>query len=92
VEVAASSVDSPHAHRAWAAELSIPYPLLSDFTRELLTSYRIPTRDLPLLPAVGSRSAFLIDSDGIIRYLWYEPPGGGMPPMDEILEAVRQLP
>ena len=92
VEVAAISVDSPYSHRAWAAELNIPYPMLSDFGRELMASYGIPTRDVRLLPAVGSRSAFVTYAGGIIRYAWYAPEGGGMPPIEEILEAVRQLP
>ena len=90
--MAALSVDSPYSHRAWAAELGIPYPVLSDFGRELMASYGIPTRDVPFLPAVGSRSAFLIDADGIIRYAWYAPEGGGMPAVQEILEAARKLP
>lgn len=92
VEVAAVSVDSPYSHRAWAAELDVPYPLLSDFSRELMTAYKIPPRDMRLLPAVTSRSAFLIDAGRILRYVWYDTERGGLPPVDEILEAARQLP
>jgi glutaredoxin-dependent peroxiredoxin len=91
VEVAAASVDSPYSHRAWAAELGIRYPMLSDFGREFITAYGIPARDIPRLPGVASRSAFLIDADGIIRYVWYEPEEGGLPPVEEVLEAVRHL-
>jgi peroxiredoxin len=57
-----------------------------------MASYGIPTDDVPLLPAVGGRSAFVVDADSIIRYAWYAPEGGGMPPIEDILEAVRQLP
>lgn len=92
VEVAATSVDSPYSHRAWAAELDIRYPLLSDFGREFITGYGIPAREIPLLPGVASRSAFLLDTGGIIRYVWYEPEGGGLPPVEEILEAAQYLP
>jgi peroxiredoxin len=92
VEVAAVSVDSPYSHRVWAAELDIPYPLLSDFGRELIAGYAIPTRDLRLLPSVSGRSAFLVDASQVIRYAWYESEGGGLPPVEEILEAVRHLP
>ena len=53
VEVAALSVDSPYSHRAWAAELNIPYPLLSDFAREFLTSYRVPLRAAKWVEPVG---------------------------------------
>ena len=33
-EVAALSVDSPYSHSAWAKELDVEYPLISDFARE----------------------------------------------------------
>ena len=92
VEVAAISVDSPYSHRAWAAELGIPDPMLSDFGRTLMANYGIPTHSVPFRPAVGGRSAFLIDADGIMRYAWNAPEGGGMPQVEDILEAARQLP
>jgi peroxiredoxin len=92
VEVAAVSVDSPYSHRAWASELDIPYPLLSDFGREFIASYGIPSRDLKLLPGVATRTAFIVDRDSVIRYVWYGPSGGGLPPVEEILEAAQQLP
>lgn len=92
VEVAALSVDSPYSHRVWAEELHLPFPLLSDFGREFVTSYGVPTRDIRLLPAVAGRSAFLVDASEIVRYVWYQPEGRGLPPVEEILEAARQLP
>ncbi|HEX6510483.1 MAG TPA: redoxin domain-containing protein [Chloroflexota bacterium] len=93
VEVAAISVDSPYSHRAWSKELGgIPYPLLSDFAREFLEQYGVPENTAGLLPRTARRSAFVIDSEGIVRYVWYPPEGRGLPPIDEILEAVRALP
>ena len=91
MEVAAISVDSPYAHRVWAEELSLPYPLISDFGREFIETYGIPKRDLRLLPGTASRSALLIDAQGIIRYVWYEAGGRGLPPVQDILTAVRGL-
>lgn len=92
VEVAAVSVDSPYSHRAWAAELDVRYPLLSDFGRTFIERYGVPSRDLPLLPGVASRSAFLVDGTGIIQYAWYEPKDRGLPPVEDILEALSGLP
>jgi glutaredoxin-dependent peroxiredoxin len=88
-EVAAISVDSPYSHRAWAKELGVDYPLISDFARELATSYRIPLRIDGALPGTTKRSAFVIDSDKIVRYAWYAPEGKGLPPVDEILTVVQ---
>jgi peroxiredoxin len=57
-----------------------------------MESYGIPARELNLLPGVSSRSAFLIDYGGIIRYAWYPEEGKHLPPIEEIHEAVRELP
>jgi peroxiredoxin len=87
VEVAAISVDSPFSHRAWAAELQIPFPLLSDFARQFISDYGVPRRDLHLLPGAASRSAFIVDAGGIIRYVWYQDDPSRLPPVDEILKT-----
>ena len=91
IEVAAISVDSHHSHRAFARELDIPYPMLSDFNRAFLAGYGVPERNAGLLERLGTRSAFVVDADGIIRYAWYVSEAGGQPPVDEILEAARRL-
>ena len=91
VEIATISVDSHHSHRVWAEQLSIPYPMLSDFNREFIEAYGVPERSVALLHRVSTRSAFLIDAGGIIRYVWYAPPEGSLPPVDEILAAAREL-
>jgi peroxiredoxin len=91
--VAGISVDSPYCHRAFAEELEIPFPLLSDFNREISRAYRIPVRQLRLLSDVTGRTAFVIDSACVIRFAWYPEEGSrGLPPLDEVLQAVKALP
>jgi peroxiredoxin len=90
-EVAAISVDSPYSHRAWAEELDVSYPLISDFAREFATAYRVPLRTTGALPGTTSRSAFVIDFDKVIRYAWYAPEGKGLPPIEEILAVVQAM-
>lgn len=92
IEVATISVDSHHSHRVWAEQLSIPYPMLSDFNREFLETYGVPERSVGLLRRVATRSAFLVDTGGIVRYVWYSPPEGGMPPVGEVLAVAQELP
>lgn len=91
-EVVAISVDSPYSHRAWAKELDVEYPLISDFARTFAEDYHIPLSTDRTLPGTTSRSAFVIDSDHILRYVWYAPEGKGVPPVEEILTVVRALP
>ena len=85
-------MDSPYSHRAWGKELGVPYPMISDFGRQLLQAYSVPEYDMRLLPGTASRSAFLVDAGGIIRYVWYQSDSPGLPPVDQIMEAVRALP
>jgi peroxiredoxin len=91
VEVATISVDSHHSHRVWAEQLTIRYPMLSDFNREFLQAYGVPERSVGLLRHVSTRSAFLVDAGGIVRYAWYQPPEGSLPPVEELLTAAREL-
>lgn len=92
VEVASISVDSPHSHRAWAEQLDISFPMLSDFNREIMDAYRIPPRPLDLMQRLHTRSAFLIGRDGVIRYAWYGADAPGLPSVPDLLAAVRDLP
>jgi peroxiredoxin len=91
IEVATVSVDSPYSHRVWAEELGIIYPMLSDFDRQILERYRIPSRSLNLMEGLHTRAAFLIDADRVVRYVWYGADSRGLPDISAILESVRQL-
>jgi peroxiredoxin (alkyl hydroperoxide reductase subunit C) len=91
VEVATLSVDSPYSHRVWAEELEISYPMLSDFDRWILDAYRIPSRSLDLMENLHTRSAFVIDADRILRYVWYGSESRGLPDVRAILGAARAL-
>jgi peroxiredoxin len=90
-EVAALSVDSPYSHRAWAKELDVEYPMISDFARTFAVDYRVPLSTGGLLSGITGRAAFIIDSDRILRYVWYAPEGRGLPDVEEILTVVREL-
>lgn len=64
------SKDSPAANAAYAREINVHFPLLSDQTGEALKQYGVPLR----LKKVGStsyelaqRATFLIDKQGVIR-------------------------
>lgn len=85
------SVDSPYSHRAWAQQLTIPYPMVSDFGRELIRAYGVPEHNMRLLPGTSGRSAFLIGAEGVLRHVWYQADSPGLPPVGQILEAARAL-
>jgi mycoredoxin-dependent peroxiredoxin len=60
------SVDSHHANAAFARQLNLSFPLLSDWKHEAAAAYGV------LLPDAGysSRATFVIGKDG--RLLWRE--------------------
>ena len=65
------SMDSPAANAAFAKQINIKFPLLSDMNRKMLTSYGI----LKTYDVQGDgyqwalRANIVIDKDGIIRHI-----------------------
>jgi peroxiredoxin len=58
------SVDSHYANEAFARELGVSFPLLSDFKRQAMTAYHV------LLSEAGysGRALFIIDKKGRLAY------------------------
>jgi peroxiredoxin len=78
-QVLGISVDSPFALKAWSKEEGFPFPLLSDFNREVSASYGALYDNLMGLKGVSKRAAFVIDRAGIVRHA-------------EVLEKASDLP
>ncbi len=64
-QVLGVSVDSVFANRAFAQQIGVTYPLLSDFQRNVSAEYRV----LNSAKGFASRTTFLIDKQGIIRHI-----------------------
>jgi len=67
-QVLGISVDSPFALKAWSKEEGFPFPLLSDFNRDVSSSYGALYENLMGLRGVAKRAAFVIDRDGVVRH------------------------
>ena len=91
VEIASISVDSPYVHRVWAQELGIEFPMIGDLEHTLLRAYDAlgPTR--PLLGELGQYHAFLIDAQGVVRGVWYQPEKPALSPLQDVLAACSAL-
>jgi peroxiredoxin len=59
------SVDSQFANKAFAEQIGVKFPLLSDFTRQVSTDYGILNPKFP----VANRTTFVIDEEGIIQHI-----------------------
>jgi peroxiredoxin len=90
--VVAVSVDSPWALERYKQDLGADYTFLSDFNREATHAYDV-LRETPVGPGlmgVSQRAAFVIGTDGRIRYAWNSVTPGLLPPFDEIKQALRE--
>lgn len=67
-QVIAISVDSPFAQEAWATTNKINLTLVSDLNKTVIKAYDVV---FPMLAGVGdtaARAAFVIGSDGVVKY------------------------
>lgn len=68
------SVDSPPANAAFAKQIGVTFPLLSDMNRKVLTAYGI----LQKYPMGGDeyqwarRTTFVVDTSGKIQHIEYD--------------------
>lgn len=69
-QILAASIDSEFVHLAWRQNHkdlnSLPFPMLSDIKRELSTALGVLDEN----EGVSQRATFIIDPDGIIRFVY----------------------
>ncbi len=91
-QVLAISVDSPFTLEKFKAEQNLNFPLLSDFNKEVSTSYGSIYEDFVLgMRGVSKRSAFVIDKEGIVRYAEVLENAGELPNFDAVKEQLSSL-
>jgi len=71
-QVVGISVNDPFSNRAFAQKNKLPFPILSDYNREVIRAYGLENRDFEGIKGytVAKRSIFVVDSKGITRYIW----------------------
>jgi peroxiredoxin len=85
-QILTASVDSTWTQKAFAKELKVKFPLMSDFGRKAVTLYGSYYED----KGFARRSIFVIDKQGRIAYKrQYEP--GTQPDINEALEVLKRL-
>jgi peroxiredoxin len=65
-QVVGVSTDSRFANAAWAAQIGITFPLLSDFYPHGAVTERYGVLNPRGMP---ERAIFVVDKDGIVRYI-----------------------
>lgn len=91
-QVVGISVDSPFANKAFADQNKVTFPLLSDFTRTVSRQYGGTHDAFAGLGAyeAAKRAVFVLDANGVVKYLWVSENPGVEPPYDEVKAAVAK--
>ena len=98
-QVLGVSVDFNDANKAWAEKLGVTYPLLSDARRQMTKAYNVLNDDPKMaedpqrIPTYlrAQRAWFVIDKQGVIRYIKVGAPREPLLPNDEILKVLSGL-
>ncbi len=89
-EVYAISVDSPFSQEAWAKANKIGVTLLSDLNKTTIKAYEVV---FPMLAGVGdtaARSAFVIGTDGVVKYAEQTPTPKDLPNFAAVKAALAK--
>ena len=93
-QVLGVSVESDRAHKAYADQLGLGFPLLSDFNREVVHRYGIAYTEAQPFDGkhgMSKRSVFVIAPGGTIQYTWVTEDPTVPPYIDQVLDALREI-
>lgn len=89
-QVLAISVDSLFSLEQFKASQKYNFPLLSDFNKDISRAYGSLYEDFVLgMKGVSKRSAFVIDSKGVIKYAEVLEDAGQVPDFDKIQDSLK---
>jgi peroxiredoxin len=92
-QVIGISVNDPFANKAFAEKNRLPFPILSDYNREIIRTYGVETPDFAGLKGytVAKRSIFIVDKNGLVRYVWTTEDPAIEPDYAEIEQALEKI-
>jgi len=87
------SVNDPFSNKAFAEKNKLPYPILSDYKREVIKAYGIELPNFAGLNGytAAKRSIFVLDEEGIVRYVWVSDIPTVEPKYQEIEDALEKI-
>lgn len=91
VQVLGVSCDTPFALGAWAKQNNISVPLLSDYQRKVIADFDVVLADLAGLGPAAQRASFVIDADGMVRYVEVTETPSNLPNFEALTTAIKAL-
>ncbi len=89
-EIVAIAVTATFAQMAFAERLGIDFPLLSDWDGAVADAYGVRYDSWKGHRGVAKRSLFVVDETGVITYRWVTDDALVLPPVDDLVAAVRE--
>ena len=91
-EILAISVDSLFTLEKFKAEQKLPFHLLSDFNKDTSAAYGSLYENFVLgMKGVSKRSAFVIDTLGVIQYVEVLESAGDIPNFEAVQDTLKSL-
>jgi peroxiredoxin len=92
-QVVGISVNDPFSNKAFAEKNMLPFPILSDYKREVIKIYGLELPNFAGLDGytVAKRSIFILDQKGIVRYVWVSDNPAVEPNFQEIQSNLQQI-
>ena len=93
-QVVGVSVNDPFSNKGFAEKNMLPFPLLSDYKKEVISQWGLELADFAGLKGytVAKRSVFVLDQTGTVRYIWVTENPAVEPNYAEIRKALEQIP
>jgi peroxiredoxin len=88
-DVLAVAVTATFAQQAFAADLGVDFPLLSDWDRTVCHDYGVRYDIWKGHRGLAKRSVFVIDRGGTVRYRWVTDDALVLPDLDAAMDALR---
>jgi len=92
-KVVGISVDLPFSLNAFADQLALNFPLLSDYGRQAVRAFGVedPRPFAGVFPGLSRRAVFVVDPSGTVVYRWVSDDPKVEPPYEEVEKAVEAL-
>jgi glutaredoxin-dependent peroxiredoxin len=90
-QVIGISVDASFANKEFATKNNLQFPLLSDYSREVIKQYCGVHEDFAGLKGytASKRAVFIVDGNGIVKYAWISENAGVEPEYEAIAKALK---
>ncbi|MWV64463.1 redoxin domain-containing protein [Halorubrum sp. JWXQ-INN 858] len=86
------STDLPHALQAYRERYDLPFGLVGDPDHRAIEAYDVVGEfERYGVDTVATRSVFVVDADGLVRYRWIAEGSGVEPDYDAVADAVAAV-